>query len=59
MLREVFWEELFAALEEIPEAQRNVFMWNEIDGQTFQEISDETGVNIKTLISRKGYEVKY
>lgn len=59
MLREVFWEELFAALEELPEAQRNVFIWNEIDGQTFQEISDERGVNIKTLISRKGYAVKF
>ena len=59
MLREVFWEELFAALEELPEAQRNVFIWNEIEGQTFQEISDNTGVNIKTLISRKGYAVKF
>ena len=59
MLREVFWEELFAALEELPEAQRNVFIWNEIEGQTYQEISDETGINIKTLISRKGYAVKH
>ena len=59
MLREVFWEELFAALEELPEAQRNVFIWNEIEGQTFQEISDDTGINIKTLISRKGYAVKH
>jgi len=46
---------LFAALEELPEAQRNAFIWNEIEGQTFQEISNETGINIKTLISRKGY----
>lgn len=59
MLREAFWEELFAALEELPETQRNVFIWNEIEGQTFQEISDNTGVNIKTLISRKGYAVKF
>jgi len=59
MWREIFWEELFAALEELPEAQRNVFIWNEIEGQTFQEISDNTGVNIKTLISRKGYAVKF
>jgi len=59
MWREVFWEELFAALEELPVAQRNVFIWNEIEGQTFQEISDDTGVNIKTLISRKGYAVKF
>ena len=59
MLRQVFWEELFEALDELPEAQRNVFIWNEIEGQTFQEISDDTGINIKTLISRKGYAVKH
>lgn len=59
MLRDLFWEELFEALDELPEAQRNVFVWNEIEGQTFQEISDDTGINIKTLISRKGYAVKY
>lgn len=59
MFRQVFWEELFEALDELPEAQRNVFIWNEIEGQTFQEISDDTGINIKTLISRKGYAVKH
>lgn len=59
LLRVVFWEELFAALEALPEAQRNVFIWHEIEGQTYQEISDNTGINIKTLISRKGYAVKY
>ena len=59
MFKQVFWEELYAALDELPEAQRYVFIWNEIEGKTFQEISDDTGVNIKTLISRKGYAVKY
>ena len=58
-LRELFWEELYAALEELPDNQRNVFVWNELEDKTFQEISDETGVNIKTLISRKGYAVKH
>ena len=58
-LREIFWEELFAALEELPEAQKNVFVWNELEDQTFQEIADRTGDNIKTLISRKGYAVKH
>ena len=58
-LRQVFWEELFAALEELPENQRDVFVWNELEDQTFQEISDRTGVNIKTLISRKRYAVKH
>jgi RNA polymerase sigma factor (sigma-70 family) len=56
-LRRIFWEEICAALDELPEAQRQVFIWNEIEGQTFQEISDRTGDNIKTLISRKRYAV--
>ncbi len=58
-LKELFWEELFAALEELPENQREVFVWNELEDQTFQEISDRTGVNIKTLISRKRYAVQH
>lgn len=58
-LREVFWEELYAALEELPEDQKNVFIWNELENKTFQDIADDTGVNIKTLISRKGYAVKH
>jgi RNA polymerase sigma factor (sigma-70 family) len=59
MLREVFWEALFEALDELPENQRDVFVWNELEDQTFQEISDRTGVNIKTLISRKRYAVQH
>jgi RNA polymerase sigma factor (sigma-70 family) len=58
-LKEIFWEALFKALEELPPNQRDVFVWNELEDQTFQEISDRTGVNIKTLISRKGYAVKH
>lgn len=58
-LKEIFWEELFTALNELPEDQRNIFIWNELEDKTFQEISDLTGVNIKTLISRKGYAVKF
>jgi RNA polymerase sigma factor (sigma-70 family) len=58
-LREVFWEELFEALDELPEKQRQVFIWNELEDQTFQEIADRTGENIKTLISRKRYAVQY
>lgn len=58
-LKKVFWEELFEALEDLPENQRQVFIWNELEDQTFQEIADRTGENIKTLISRKGYAVKH
>jgi RNA polymerase sigma factor (sigma-70 family) len=58
-LKELFWQELFIALEELPEAQRRVFVWNELEDKTLQQIADETGDNLKTIISRKGYAVKY
>jgi RNA polymerase sigma factor (sigma-70 family) len=58
-MREMFWEQLTLALDELPENQRQVFIWNELEDLTFQEISDRTGENIKTLISRKRYAVQH
>ena len=58
-LKQLFWAQLFEALDELPEAQRYIFIQNELEERTFQEIADETGENIKTLISRKGYAVKH
>ncbi|MFD0751232.1 RNA polymerase sigma factor [Mucilaginibacter calamicampi] len=56
-LRNLFWEELFRALDELPEEQRQVFIWQEMDDMTFQEIAELTGVNVNTLVSRKRYAV--
>lgn len=56
-LRNIFWEELKAALDELPEEQRNAFIQNEIDGVPFKQIADETGEAVATLISRKRYAV--
>jgi len=58
-MRELFWEQLTLALDELPENQRQVFVWNELEDLTFQEISERTGENIKTLISRKRYAVQH
>ena len=58
-LRQIFWDELFSALDELPEKQKAVLIKNELEEQTFQEIADETGENIKTLISRKRYAVQH
>jgi RNA polymerase sigma factor (sigma-70 family) len=58
-LKELFWQELFVALDELPENQRQVFVWNELEDKTLQQIADETGEKLKTIISRKGYAVKY
>tara|TARA_R110002050_G_scaffold20348_1_gene57663 strand:- start:52253 stop:52828 length:576 start_codon:yes stop_codon:yes gene_type:complete len=57
--KELFWEELNKALQELPIKQREVFELNEIEGYTLQEIADKRGENIKTIISRKGYAVKH
>ncbi len=56
-VRNLFWEQLFIALDELPEEQKQVFIWQELDDMTFAEISELTGVNINTLVSRKRYAV--
>lgn len=58
-LKKLFWDQLFLALAELPENQRYVFVQNDLEDRTLQELADETGENIKTLISRKGYAVKH
>jgi RNA polymerase sigma factor (sigma-70 family) len=52
-------ESFFAALNELPHKQREVFVWNELEDMTLQEIADKTGTNIKTIISRKRYAVAH
>lgn len=57
-LNRLLWEEFRVAVNELPTEQRDVFIQNEIDGLTFDEIARRTGVNPKTLISRKRYAVQ-
>ncbi|MNI60401.1 ECF RNA polymerase sigma factor SigR [compost metagenome] len=59
LFKDIFWDELMKALEELPEKQRRVFMLNEIEDKTLQEIADMENENLKTIISRKGYAVKH
>jgi RNA polymerase sigma factor (sigma-70 family) len=48
---------LDAALDELPEEQREVFVANELEGRSFKDLAAETGVSINTLLSRKHYAV--
>ncbi|MFD2936452.1 RNA polymerase sigma factor [Spirosoma flavum] len=57
--KDIFWEELMRALAELPENQRTVFVQNELEDRTLQEIADQTGENLKTIISRKRYAVQH
>jgi RNA polymerase sigma factor (sigma-70 family) len=56
-LRNLFWEQLFIALDELPEEQRQVFIWQELEDIPFKEIAERTGENVQTLVSRKRYAV--
>jgi RNA polymerase sigma factor (sigma-70 family) len=58
-LRGLFWKTLDEGLLELPEDQRNVFVWNELEDIPFKKIAERTGENISTLISRKRYAVLY
>jgi RNA polymerase sigma factor (sigma-70 family) len=55
--RKVLVRDLNAALDELPREQRDVFIAHEIDGRSFRELADETGVGLNTLLSRKRYAV--
>jgi len=52
-------EELDAALDELPEEQRHVFIAHELEGRSFTDLSEATGVGLNTLLSRKRYAVLY
>ncbi len=64
-IRNALAEELDAALDELPDEpldelpdeQREVFLAQELMGYSFNEIAEQTGVRISTLLSRKRYAV--
>ncbi|MFZ4400390.1 MAG: RNA polymerase sigma factor [Bacteroidales bacterium] len=57
-MENAYFREMFLmALSELPEKQREVFVWNEMEDFTLQEIATKTGESIKTIISRKRYAV--
>jgi RNA polymerase sigma factor (sigma-70 family) len=56
-MRRVLLEELDRAIAALPQDQRAVFVAHEIEGLSFKEIAEETGVNVNTLLSRKRYAV--
>src|ERR1700685_1972323 len=57
--RNMLLDALEDAIEELPEAQREVFIAHELTRSSFKEISAETGVSVNTLLSRKRYAVLY
>jgi len=59
LFQDDIWQALLNALDELPERQRMVYVENEFNNKTLQQIADEQEENIKTIISRKTYAVKH
>ncbi len=55
--RSVLLDVIEEALEELPHAQREVFVGHEIEGKTFADMAEGSGVAVNTLLSRKRYAV--
>ena len=58
-LQDEFTDKFEAVLEELPQEQKDVFLMSEVDGLSFNEISELTGLKVNTLLSRKHYAVKF
>jgi RNA polymerase sigma factor (sigma-70 family) len=56
-VRNEMLQELELALSELPEEQRQIFLAHEFEGRSFKELSEESGVSINTLLSRKRYAI--
>ncbi len=56
-VRNVLLDALELALDELPDKQREVFIAHELEGRSFKELSEESGVSMNTLLSRKRYAV--
>jgi RNA polymerase sigma factor (sigma-70 family) len=59
VMRAILLAEIEAALAELPAEQREVFIAQELDGVSFRELAQRSGVSINTLLSRKRYAVRY
>jgi RNA polymerase sigma factor (sigma-70 family) len=55
--RAVLLDAIEAALADLPEEQRRVFIAHEVEGRSFKEMAEESGISVNTLLSRKRYAV--
>ena len=57
-IRDAFWDAIQTALKELPPAQRQAFVWHELEGLSFREMSDITGETENALRLRKHYATR-
>ena len=59
LIRSMVMDAIFECLDELPPSQREIFIQRAIEGKTFKEVSEESGVSINTLLARKRYAVQF
>ena len=59
VMRETIMKALMKSLDEMPEEQRDVFVWHELEDLSFKDIVEKTGLPLNTLLSRKRYAVLF
>jgi RNA polymerase sigma factor (sigma-70 family) len=57
--KNLIWDELEEALDEMPDEQREVFIMNEFENLSFKEIAEIKQEPVNTLLSRKRYAVLF
>ncbi len=55
--RSVLLKALQEALDELPPNQREIFIAHELEGQSFKDLAEQSGVPLNTLLARKRYAV--
>lgn len=58
-LRSLVWQELEAALSELPPEQREAFELTELEGLPVKEVAKTMNIPVNTLLSRKHYAIKH
>lgn len=58
-MRDLIWNEIEQALDDLPEAQRDVFVWHEFEGMRFRDMAILTGESENTLRLRKHYAIRF
>ncbi len=59
LMRNLIWNTLMEALNELPQNQKDVFIMHELEEKSFKEISEITGMGVNTLLSRKRYAILF
>ena len=54
-LRSLVMDAIYKSIDQLPAKQREVFIYREMKGMSYKEISEQTGISVNTLVAQKRY----